>query len=82
MNASHADAAILVGSPLLAPPVSSSPPFRSGATALQAVLVNSTVTHLDWEYIGFVTVTASVMTTIALLVNNLPRKRIYPKYWF
>lgn len=50
-----------------------------GATALIAV-VTSNILEMKWFYIGVVTLCATVMVTIACLVNNIERR--YPQYWW
>lgn len=52
-----------------------------GATALIPILIAPAIQKLQWEYVGFVSVTAGVMILIALFFNNLPRKTVWPKYW-
>jgi hypothetical protein len=44
--------------------------------------VNAQVHNLDWSFIGFVGVTAATMTVIGVIFNNVPRKKIYPKFWY
>lgn len=54
-----------------------------GATALIAVIGSEKVHALGFLYIGIpVGLGALIMLVIALLVNNLPRNRQYPVFWF
>jgi CBS-domain-containing membrane protein len=53
-----------------------------GATALIAVIGSSKIHALGYMYaIIPVTAGASVMLLVALIVNNIPEKRQYPKFW-
>lgn len=54
-----------------------------GATALIAVIGGDKVHGLGFSYaLAPVGVGASLMILVALLVNNLPRQRRYPEFWF
>ena len=54
-----------------------------GATALIAVIGGDTVHHLGYLYVLVPTALgASVMLFIALIVNNIPKSRRYPEFWF
>ncbi len=53
-----------------------------GATALIAVIGSSKIHALGYMYaIIPVTAGACVMLLVALIVNNIPAKRQYPKFW-
>ncbi|MBF0196060.1 MAG: HPP family protein [Magnetococcales bacterium] len=53
-----------------------------GATALIAVIGSSKIHALGYMYaLVPVTAGASVMLIIALIVNNIPANRQYPKFW-
>lgn len=53
-----------------------------GATALIAVIGSTKIHSLGYLYaIVPAGVGAGIMLTIALLVNNIPRNRQYPKFW-
>ncbi|MBF0521148.1 MAG: HPP family protein, partial [Nitrospirae bacterium] len=54
-----------------------------GATALIAVIGGKTVNDLGFMY-ALVPAGAGavIMLIIALLVNNIPKTRNYPEYWF
>jgi CBS-domain-containing membrane protein len=54
-----------------------------GATALIAVIGGESVHKLGYLYAVIPTaVGASIMLIVALLVNNIPRSRRYPEFWF
>jgi CBS-domain-containing membrane protein len=54
-----------------------------GATALIAVIGSEKIHALGYAYaLVPATVGAFIMLGIALLVNNIPRSRKYPEYWF
>ncbi len=54
-----------------------------GATALIAVIGSKQVHALGYLYALIpVTAGALVMLIVALVVNNIPEKRQYPKYWW
>jgi CBS-domain-containing membrane protein len=54
-----------------------------GATALIAVIGSGKIHALGFMYaIIPVTAGASIMLLVALLVNNIPAKRQYPKFWW
>jgi CBS-domain-containing membrane protein len=54
-----------------------------GATALIAVIGGESVHKLGYLYAIVPTaVGASIMLIVALLVNNIPRSRRYPEFWF
>ena len=54
-----------------------------GATALIAVIGGESVHKLGYLYAIIPTaVGASIMLIVALLVNNIPRSRRYPEFWF
>ncbi len=54
-----------------------------GATALIAVIGSEDIHRLGYLYaIVPVGVGALIMLLVALLVNNIPRKRQYPEFWF
>ena len=54
-----------------------------GATALIAVIGGDSVHSLGYMYallpVGF---GAAVLLTVAVLVNNIPKSRRYPEFWF
>ena len=54
-----------------------------GATALIAVIGSQKIHHLGYLYVilpaGLGAVT---MLTVALLINNIPKSRRYPEFWF
>jgi len=53
-----------------------------GATALIAVIGGETVHKLGYLYAVIPTaVGASILLTVALLVNNIPKNRRYPEFW-
>ncbi len=53
-----------------------------GATALIAVIGSAKVHALGYLYVLIpVGSGAFVMLVIALIINNIPRKRIYPEFW-
>ncbi|MGB3221385.1 MAG: HPP family protein [Desulforhopalus sp.] len=54
-----------------------------GATALIAVIGGESVHNLGYLYVVIPTALgASVMLIVALLVNNIPKGRRYPEFWF
>lgn len=54
-----------------------------GATALIAVIGGESVHKLGYFYAVIPTAAgASAMLLVALLVNNIPRNRRYPEFWF
>jgi CBS-domain-containing membrane protein len=54
-----------------------------GATALIAVIGGESVHKLGYLYAIIPTaVGASIMLIVALVVNNIPRSRRYPEFWF
>lgn len=54
-----------------------------GATALIAVIGGESVHKLGYLYAIIPTaVGASIMLAVALLVNNIPKSRRYPEFWF
>jgi len=54
-----------------------------GATALIAVIGSSKVHALGYLYVLIPAATgALIMLVVALLVNNIPRTRRYPEFWF
>lgn len=54
-----------------------------GATALIAVIGSSRVHDLGYLYVIVPAATgALIMLVVALLVNNIPRTRRYPEFWF
>jgi len=54
-----------------------------GATALIAVIGSSKVHDLGYIYVLIpVASGALIMLIVALLVNNIPRTRRYPEFWF
>ena len=54
-----------------------------GATALIAVIGGDSVHQLGYLYVLLpAALGASVMLVIALLVNNIPKTRKYPEFWF
>ncbi len=54
-----------------------------GATALIAVIGGESVHKLGYLYAVIPTaVGASLMLVVALMVNNIPRNRRYPEFWF
>jgi CBS-domain-containing membrane protein len=54
-----------------------------GATALIAVIGGDSVHGLGYMYallpVGF---GAALLLAVAVLVNNIPRSRRYPEFWF
>jgi CBS-domain-containing membrane protein len=53
-----------------------------GATALIAVIGGDSVHKLGYLYAVIPTaVGASMLLTVALLVNNIPKNRRYPEFW-
>jgi len=54
-----------------------------GATALIAVIGGESVHKLGYLYAIIPTAAgASILLTVALLVNNIPKNRRYPEFWF
>ena len=54
-----------------------------GATALIAVIGGDSVHQLGYLYVLVpAALGASIMLVIALLVNNIPKTRKYPEFWF
>jgi len=54
-----------------------------GATALIAVIGSDTIHALGYLYVLIpVALGAGVMLLIALVVNNIPKARRYPEFWF
>ncbi len=54
-----------------------------GATALIAVIGSTKIHALGYLYVVMpVGVGAAIMLVIALLVNNIPKDRNYPQYWY
>ena len=54
-----------------------------GATALIAVIGGDSVHQLGYLYVLVpAALGAGVMLVIALLVNNIPKTRKYPEFWF
>ncbi|WP_417913025.1 HPP family protein [Candidatus Electronema sp. TJ] len=54
-----------------------------GATALIAVIGSNDIHQLGFFYVvAPVGLGAAVMLLIALLVNNIPKNRRYPEFWF
>jgi CBS-domain-containing membrane protein len=54
-----------------------------GATALIAVIGSQKIHHLGYLYaIIPVGSGAVIMLAVALLVNNIPKNRRYPEFWF
>ena len=54
-----------------------------GATALIAVIGSQKIHELGYLYtIIPVGIGASIMLIVALLVNNIPKNRKYPEFWF
>ena len=54
-----------------------------GASALIAVIGSSKIHALGFFYVVVpVTTGALIMLIIALLINNIPRDRMYPKFWW
>jgi CBS-domain-containing membrane protein len=54
-----------------------------GATALIAVIGGESVHNLGYLYVVMPTALgASVMLLVALIVNNIPKNRKYPEFWF
>ncbi|WP_163338816.1 HPP family protein [Desulfopila sp. IMCC35008] len=53
-----------------------------GATALIAVIGSAKIHNLGYLYVVLpVGIGALIMLVIALLVNNIPKKRSYPEFW-
>ena len=53
-----------------------------GATALIAVIGSTKIHNLGYLYVVLpVGIGALLMLVIALLINNIPRKRSYPEFW-
>ncbi len=54
-----------------------------GATALIAVIGSEKIHNLGYFYAVIpVGVGAIIMLIVALLVNNIPKTRRYPEFWF
>ncbi len=54
-----------------------------GATSLIAVIGSSKVHSLGYLYVVVpVGIGACMMLVVALLVNNIPKSRRYPEFWF
>jgi CBS-domain-containing membrane protein len=54
-----------------------------GATALIASLGSVEITRLGYWYVVIpATIGPLLLLLVALVVNNLPRSRRYPEYWF
>lgn len=54
-----------------------------GATALIAVIGGDSIHKLGYLYVLTpITLGAGVMLVIALIVNNIPKNRKYPEFWF
>ena len=54
-----------------------------GATALIAVIGGESVHNLGYLYVIMpAALGASVMLIVALIVNNIPKSRKYPEFWF
>lgn len=54
-----------------------------GATALIAVIGGSDIHAMGYYYVLMpVGLGAGIMLLVALLVNNIPKKRHYPEFWF
>ena len=54
-----------------------------GATALIAVLPSEQIQNLGFKYIGIPIASGiACMLLVALIVNNIPRKRVWPKWWY
>lgn len=54
-----------------------------GATALIAVIGGDSVHNLGYLYVVFpAALGAIVMLIIALIINNIPKNRRYPEFWF
>jgi CBS-domain-containing membrane protein len=54
-----------------------------GATALIAVIGGESVHRLGYLYVVMpVALGAGVMLIVALIVNNIPKTRKYPEFWF
>lgn len=54
-----------------------------GATALIAVIGGESVHNLGYLYVVTpVALGASVMLLVAIIVNNIPKNRKYPEFWF
>ncbi len=54
-----------------------------GATALIAVIGSTKIHNLGYLYVLMpVGLGAVIMLLVALLVNNIPRSRRYPEFWF
>lgn len=63
------------------PPKTLHPP--GGAAALIAVVGSTKIHALGYLYvITPVGVGATIMLAVALLVNNIPKNRKYPEFWF
>ena len=54
-----------------------------GATALIAVIGGESVHNLGYLYVLIPTALgAIVMLIIALIINNIPKNRKYPEFWY
>jgi CBS-domain-containing membrane protein len=54
-----------------------------GATALIAVIGDAKIHALGYLYVLMpVGAGALIMLVVALVVNNIPKNRSYPQYWF
>jgi CBS-domain-containing membrane protein len=54
-----------------------------GATALIAVIGGESVHNLGYLYVAMpAALGAGVMLLVALIVNNMPKSRKYPEFWF
>ncbi len=54
-----------------------------GATALTAVIGDAKIHALGyWYALAPAGLGAVIMLAVALLINNIPKTRSYPKYWF
>jgi CBS-domain-containing membrane protein len=54
-----------------------------GATALIAVIGGESVHNLGYLYVAMpAALGAMVMLVVALMVNNIPKNRRYPEFWF
>jgi len=54
----------------------------AGATAILAILPSSVIQDIGWLYIGLPTATsACIMIIVAVIFNNIPRQKRWPKSW-
>ena len=54
-----------------------------GATALIAVIGGDEIRRLGYMYVVFPCLVATLlMLAVALVVNNIPRNRRYPQFWW